>query len=176
MAEQERFEKSLDVILLHEGGYSNDPDDPGGETNFGITQKSLTKVYVQLGLPAHVKDLDKKSASIFYKTLWWDKYNYSAINSLNIATKIFDLSVNIGPKMAHMILQKAINWCGHRVITDGVLGKKTLAAANEIYLHGRDADLYDEIKEEARNYYTHLTEENPKLYKYLGGWLNRANQ
>lgn len=171
-----RFSKALDVVLQDEGGYSNDPDDPGGSTNLGITQKDLDHWAAILGLPHSVKSLTHNDAAIFYKHVWWDKYNYNAINSITIATKIFDLAVNIGAIPAAFILQKSLQWAAYGIEDDGVIGQKTLAAVNEMCLHGREDDLHYELMEEATHYYEHLTEENPKLYKFLKGWLRRAEE
>jgi len=176
MTPDDRFNHALSMVLENEGGYSNDEDDPGGATNLGITQRDLDKWGAILGLPHSVKNLTHNDAAIFYKKVWWDKYNYNAINSLEIATKIFDLAVNIGSIPAALILQKSLQWAGYGIVDDGVIGAKTIAAVNEMCLHGREDDLHVEITEEATHYYEHLTEENPKLYKFLKGWLRRAKE
>lgn len=174
--QDKRFTHALSVLLDNEGGYSNDPDDPGKETNFGITQNELNNCGEKLGLPLQVKNLTKDNAATYYRNMWWDKYNYNAIYSLEIATKIFNLAVNIGPDEAAIILQSALNWCGYRVTLDGIIGKETTDTVNEMCLHGREKDLRDEITDEAKHYYQRLTEENPKLYKYLKGWTKRAEE
>ena len=176
LTDDERFKYALDFVLQDEGGYSNDLDDPGGETNFGITQKDLILWANKLHLPSDVKSLTKDDAAVFYKNVWWDKYHYNAINSLNVAAKIFNLAVNIGAIPAAELLQKSLQWCGYGIEADGVIGKKTLAAVNEVCLHGREEDLHNELTEEAKSYYEHLTEENPRLYKFLKGWLRRAEE
>src|SRR5579862_7541079 len=132
--EQERFEYALAVLLENEGGYSDDIDDPGGATNLGITQRDLDLWSKKFDLPAQVKDLNKLDAAKFYKYLWWDKYHYNYFNSLAIATKIFNLSVNIGPLETALLLQKALQWCGYGLEEDGVIGPKTFGATNEICL------------------------------------------
>ena len=171
-----RFQHALNVLLKDEGGYSNDPDDPGGATNLGITQNDLDKWAAILGLPRSVKSLTLADAYTFYRHVWWDKYGYNAINSIDIATKVFNLAVNIGNIPAAFILQKALKWAGYGIEEDGVIGPKTIAAVNQMCLHGREQDLHDELTEEAKAYYEHLTEENPKLYKFLNGWLKRAEE
>jgi lysozyme family protein len=173
---QARFEHALNAVLQDEGGYSDDLDDPGGATNLGITQSDLNQWSKKLGLPPTVKELTRNDASIFYKVLWWDKYNYNAINSLVIATKVFDLAVNMGAVEAHKLVQRALNYSGYGLQEDGVLGRKTLDAINEMCLHGREEDLDNEIKEEATHYYETITEERPKLYKFLNGWIKRADE
>lgn len=173
---QGRFNFAVNIILGHEGGYSNDPDDPGGETNYGITQIDLNE-HINLfpDFPKNVKDLTKPQAEEFYKKVYWDKYNYNAINSLRIATKIFDMSVNMGAHEAHELTQRALAYCGYsHIAIDGILGGITLGAINEICLHGRDQDLINELINESEWFYKHIVEKKPVLEKFLNGWLTRA--
>lgn len=175
LSSEERFEYALDIVLRDEGGYTNDKNDPGGETNFGITQKELDKCHVQLALPQNVKDLTREEASIYYKAVWWDKYNYNAIDNIIIATKLFDLAINMGALEAHKIAQEALTYNGYsRLKIDGILGIKTIGAINEMCLHGTMTDLLNDICEGAAWYYDHLVDKNPKLEKFLKGWLRRA--
>jgi lysozyme family protein len=177
LTSQQRFDYALNILLQDEGGYSDDFDDPGGATNFGITQEDLDNYHQKLGLPTHVKDLSHEDAAKFYKVMWWDRFHYEAINSIDIATKVFDLAVNIGACEAHKLLQRALIWCGYSlIVVDGILGPKTISATNECTLHGREEDLMTELCEEARDYYSKISEENPKLYRFLKGWLKRANE
>ena len=172
---QGRFQYAVNIVLNHEGGYSNDEDDPGGETNFGITHLDLQAHAIELNLPLDVKNLTRIEAEYFYKKIWWDKYNYNAINSLPIATKIFDMAVNMGAHEAHILVQRALTYCGHSEIDiDGILGGKSFGAINEISQHGRQADFRIELINEAKWFYEHLVEEKPVLKKFLNGWLERA--
>ena len=174
---QGRFDHAVNIVLEHEGGYSNDPDDPDGETNFGITQAELKEHMKDFtSFPTDVKDLTRIEAEYFYKIVYWDKFHYDAINSLPIATKIFDMAVNMGAHEAHELVQRALGYCGYsNLVVDGVLGGHTLAAINEVCLHGREPDLMDEIINEAKWFYEHLVEEKPILNKFLKGWLVRAS-
>ena len=63
--EMSKFDEIIEVVLEHEGGYVNDPKDPGGETNFGIAKRSNPDV--------DIKNLTKAEASLIYKTKYWDK-------------------------------------------------------------------------------------------------------
>src|SRR5690606_28086497 len=112
-----------------------------------------------------------EKAKAIYKKYWWDKYHYEAINSLAIATKILDMAVNMGAKQATELVQKAANWCGHNLKEDGILGAKTLAAINEISLHGREDEFMDEIIDQQKWFYEHLAEDKPVLNVFLKGWL-----
>lgn len=168
------FDSAINVILEHAGGYSNDHEDSGGETNFGITQKSLDSWWKLLDIPATVKDLLRVDAIKYYKNVWWEKYNYGAINSLSIATKIFDMAVNMGTEEAHKLVQRALNCCGYHIVVDGILGDDTLYFINKINSQGGDKTLKWELCDEQKWFYEHLVEEHPELEKFLAGWLNRA--
>ena len=120
--------------------------------------------------------MTRVEAEYFYKKVYWDEYNYNAINSLPIATKIFDMAVNMGAHEAHTLVQRSLTYCGHSEIAiDGILGGKSIGAINEICLHGRQADLRIELINEAKWFYEHLVEEKPTLKKFLNGWLERAS-
>ena len=170
-----RFNQAVQVILEHEGGYSDDPDDPGGETNFGIIQRELDTCYQKLELPAYVKNLTVDQAKIYYKSEWWDKYGFNTINSDYIATKVFDMAVNVGAHEAATLVQRAINYCGINLAIDGEFGGLTYGAINLICLHGDEANLKSELKDEQKWFYEHLVEEKPQLKKFLDGWINRAH-
>lgn len=180
MTPQERFDEAVKVILKHEGRFSNDPVDPGGATDYGISLRFLKDYDIDINLDGEIDiddihDLTSEKASEIYKQYWWDRYHYDAINSLYIATKVFDMSVNMGGFQAAKLVQRAVNMCGHNLIVDGKLGGKSFGAINEICLHGRESDLKYEIQEEQKWFYEHLVEEKPKLKKFLNGWLNRAS-
>ena len=179
MTDEERFQYALNEVLKDEGGFTDDPDDPGGATNFGITQKNLDTYREEnpkIGVPYKVQDLMHYEADQYYKKLWWNKYNYNAIKSIQIAAKIFDLAVNMGAIQAHKLVQRALYFSGYRVNVDGVLGTKTLAAINDMCNTGQESDLDYEIKQEALFFYENLVKENPRLVKFLHGWINRAEE
>lgn len=170
----ERFNFAVNIVLNHEGGYVNNPYDIDGPTNFGITQSDLTSCCHQVDSLCDVKKLTKNDAIIFYKSEYWDKYHFEVINSLYLATKIFDMTVNMGPREAFSLVQRAINSCSDKVDVDGVLGGLTLGAINSISLRGQEEDLKLEIQEEQRSFYENLVSEKPHLNVFLAGWLARA--
>src|SRR5690606_38914271 len=119
---EERFCRAVEMVLRHEGGYVYDPADPGGETKYGISKRS----YPQLD----IRNLIREQAIEIYRRDWWDRYGYDRIKSLDVATKVLDLAVNMGPAAAHRLLQEALVFLGHQLAVDGILGPKTLAAVN----------------------------------------------
>ena len=176
---EQRFNYAVNVILQHEGNFSNDANDSGGATNYGISLRFIKEEGIEINHDGiidvnDIKDMRQTDAINIYKKYWWDKYHYEAINSLSIASKIFDMAVDIGSTQAHKIAQESCNYCGHNLVVDGILGGKTIGALNEISLHGREQDLMDELIYNHTWFYENLAEEHPKLKVFLKGWLNRA--
>jgi lysozyme family protein len=144
------FPRAFQIILDHEGGYVDHPDDPGGETNFGISKRS----YPQLD----IKNLTKKDAADIYRRDFWGACRCDEINwPLNLY--LFDSAVNQGVGTAITILQRALG-----VRLDGVIGPETLAAANA----ARDSIGSDFMTERALTY-TRLS----SFGVFGRGWLRR---
>lgn len=159
----ELFEKAIPIVLKHEGGYVNDPNDLGGETKYGISKRSYPHL--------DIKNLTVEQAVEIYKRDWWDRYKYESIGDLDIAAKVFDLAVNMGANPAHRILQKAVNFVSSSNLkVDGVIGPLTLAA-----LADADAAKVRRAMEfYAAEYYYSLAKARPANRNFLLGWLNRA--
>src|SRR3954465_11988631 len=92
------FEPAFAFMLPHEGGESDNPKDSGGYTKFGIAQNKHPEV--------DVKNLTIEGAKEFYSKYFWLPI-YGKIIAQGVANKVFDLAVNMGPKQAHMIVQRA---------------------------------------------------------------------
>ena len=112
---KENFEKCLEMILHHEGGYINQPRDPGGETNFGVTKR----VYEEWGGTKNMKDLTKEDvAPIYEKNYWLRAKCHQLPSGLDLA--VFDWSVNSGVARAAKKLQDMIG-----TVADGGIGPNT---------------------------------------------------
>lgn len=171
-----RIEHALRVVLKHEGGFTVDH---AGPTNRGITLAAL-KDSGDLDFDIDKDgDLDEKDlramrveeAMIYYLRHWWRRYEYDRILDLDVATKVFDLSVNMSSRQAHKLLQRAVRACGHPLVDDGIIGPLTLSAVNRT-----DAQrLLVALRSEAAGFYRLLAAKTPSKYgKYLKGWLARA--
>ena len=171
------FEKAATVILAHEGGFSNHSADPGGATNFGISLRWLRSqgLYGDLDDDGDVdiddiKAIDLEAATRIYHEKWWNKYHYDRFVDCSIATKVFDMSVNMGGNRAHRILQQSINALGGNLVVDGVIGPITMKSANI-----EDADvLLEEIRAEQKRFYLRLIAKRPALAVFRNGWIARA--
>ena len=174
-----KFELAIDSVLRHEGGFSNDPTDPGGTTNFGISLRYLVGAGIDVDGDGDVdaediRLLTKEQAAEIYRNRWWNKYNYSAIVSQPLATKIFDTSVNVGAPQSHIFLQRSLNnLFGNNLNVDGKLGPTTLAAVN--VLGTNDSTVLALFRQQQMRFYRLLITQKPELEKYQNGWLRRAN-
>lgn len=112
------FDQAFIELLGHEGGYSNDPNDPGGETNWGIT----VAVARENGYIGSMKDMDQSVAKAIYTKKYW----LEAFEQLPypVAFQVFDAAVNSGVGQAVRWLQRAVG-----AADDGKLGPVTLQAA-----------------------------------------------
>lgn len=155
------FEEAFKNTLLHEGGYVNDPQDPGGETKYGVSKRSYPHI--------DIKNLTLDDAKKIYYEDFWLKQKCNVIQK-DLAAKLFDLSVNVGTKQAGLFMQRALRVTKQELIEDGIIGVNTLDAI-------RRADpiiLLASLKSEAAGYYRLLVAKNASMKKYINGWLSRA--
>ena len=147
-------EKALDFVLENEGGYSNDPNDKGGETKYGISKRSHPEV--------DVANLTEDQAKEIYRKEYWNEL-YEQLPE-EIAIRLFDFGVNIGVRRAVRVFQKTLNlYFGANLLTDGVFGSRTLIEANR----HNSKSLYSMMVFEFSLYYQSLNS------PFLVGWLNR---
>lgn len=110
------FEKAIAFVLNEEGGYTNDPKDPGGETNFGISKRAHPQV--------DIKGLTIEEAKSIYRYLYWDTCRCESLPP-KLALAVFDSAVNQGAGTAIKMLQSAVG-----AIQDGIIGPATIERAN----------------------------------------------
>lgn len=110
------FETAIAFVLNEEGGYSNDPRDPGGETNFGISKRAHPQV--------DIKNLTLEEAESIYRYLYWDPCRCESLPP-KLALIVFDSAVNQGVGTAIKMLQASIG-----TIQDGIVGPATIERAN----------------------------------------------
>jgi lysozyme family protein len=132
------FARALPRVLAHEGGYVNDPHDPGGATNRGITFRVYDAYRTRKGLPTRdVRNISPAEVSEIYRLQYWDAVKGDELPP-GLDYVLFDGAVNSGPAQSIKWLQRALG----SVAVDGQIGQATLAA---VMAHGRPADLVDRI-------------------------------
>ena len=119
---KENFEQCLALVLKHEGGYVNNPKDPGGRTNLGVTQKVWEEWVGHPVDEAAMRALTPQDVAPLYKKNYWDKIRGDDLPD-GVDYACFDLAVNSGVGRAAKTLQKAVG-----VNADGAIGPATLAA------------------------------------------------
>lgn len=172
-------------IVAREGGYVNDPDDPGGATNFGVTLATLRGLGIdrdgngRVDL-ADLRALSRADAAAIFIEHYFRKPRLAELPG-QIQASVFDMQVNAGTN-AVKILQRLLTRMGFAVSDDGVVGPKTIAAARQAEQAARDylADAYGIAR---RNYYYALADARPASRKYArsqsggkGGWIIRAEE
>lgn len=160
-------EPAIDMVLRHEGGKADSPADPGGRTNFGITQANYQAW--KRDFTCDVFDCTKFEAQRYYLEKWWNVGSYSQITDQDVANRYFDLSVNMGPRPATKILQRACTDCGQAVTVDGNAGQYTLAAVEAC----DPIRLLAAIRSEATRIYQAIVTARPASAIFLKGWLRR---
>ena len=112
------FDQAFDILLRHEGGFSDHAADPGGKTRFGITEA----VAREAGYRGDMRELPLDLAKRIYKDRYWDAVRAEELPEA-IRYVVFDAAVNSGPRQAILWLQRAVG-----VKDDGIIGPVTLAA------------------------------------------------
>ena len=154
------FENIIVDVLKHEGGYVNDPDDKGGETNFGISKRWYPNV--------DIKNLSKQEAINIYYTDYWLPSKAENLNE-EIQRTYFDMCVNMGQKQAVLILQEAINSEKRtKIVEDGIIGEVTIRSATN--LSKRRLQAFRCL------FYGKLVLQNPSQKKFYYGWYKRATK
>jgi lysozyme family protein len=174
---------AIDALLKREGGYVNDPNDAGGETNFGIT----VAVARANGYRGPMRDLTRDQASLIYKTMYWERPGYDLIAKISqsVAEELFDTGVNMGTSVATTFLQRSLNvlnrnqkdWADLNI--DGSAGQMTRNALSSlISRRGKEGEL---VLLKALNClqgarYIELAERRSANQNFIFGWLaHRVN-
>lgn len=170
-----RFDLAIPVVLAHEGGWANHPADPGGATKYGISLRFLRAQGLDMDGDGDVdaddvRGLTPTQAADLYRERFWDAYRYDRIVDSQVAGKVLDVAVNLGPKRAHRLVQRALRECGERVEVDGVFGPKTVSAVNDCEAR----ELLIELCHQQATYYATLVELHPRFAAFAAGWKRRA--
>jgi lysozyme family protein len=150
------FYKAILPVLKHEGGFVDNPNDPGGATKWGISQRTYPLL--------DIRALTEQDAIAIYKRDFW-AFQYDRMPYV-VAAKVFDMAVNMGAKTAAKILQRAVE-----VVADGIIGPATIKAIES----ADEAVLLGNITLEQLKYYKAVVKNKPTTAVFMAGWTKRAN-
>ena len=153
----EIYLRCINVILESEGGYTDDPQDPGGKTNFGLSQRSYPDI--------DIRELTKETAIEIYYKDYWIPMNVQPIPIDELTLHVFDHGINTGQKIAVRLLQRLVG-----VSDDGYIGEITLKGIDDY-----TGNIVDEYIKRRKLFYVTLVQNKPELRKFLKGWLNRID-
>lgn len=165
-------------IIGREGGYVNNPDDTGGPTNWGITQK-VARAH---GYNGDMKNLTRLQAIAILDADYWTgpRFDQVALVSMPIAVELTDTGVNMGPAVAAKFLQRCLNVFNNQgkaypdLIADGQIGNRTIAALTAFCTGRGQPGINVMIK--ALNglqcvRYIELAEQRPANESFIYGWI-----
>lgn len=183
------FDRAILKILRHEGvkfgpdgrpdpgrtGYVNHPDDPGGETNFGVTRK----VALENGYAGPMRDIPYTKVLDIYRRRYWDDLQGDEMPDQEIAEEMFDTGVNCGMPVVKRFLQRTLNALNAKgtkypdLVVDGMVGPRTIDALRRALAVApwyrlcvlRALDSLQCVR------YIELAERDSKFESFVPGWL-----
>lgn len=162
------LDKALDFLLAEEGGWSDNKNDHGGKTMYGVTQAAYDAFRKEFGRPQQtVANLQKAEVRELYQKKYWvpagcDRFPWP------VSYLVFDAAVNSGPS-------RAITWCqtGLAVTPDGKVGSGTLAAAQKAVTEG-NGNVLLAIVDARATFLAHLIQNDKSQTVFLLGWWRRT--
>ena len=150
------FIQIFNRLIGHEGGYVNDPRDPGGETNWGITKRTAQAN----GYQGSMRAMTREQAYKIYYSAFWLRYQCDKMPEA-VAYQFFDAAVNHGLGNASRMLQRAVN-----VADDGIIGNMTIAAIKKMAI----SDVIMRLNAERLEFYCKLS----TFATFGKGWIRRV--
>jgi lysozyme family protein len=181
----QRVRQIAEEIVAREGGYVNDPDDPGGATNFGVTIHTMRRLGLDLNhdgriTSSDVRRLTQAQAIEIFLEHYFERPLIAELPK-GLQASVFDMYVNAGSN-AVKILQRLMVEMGYAVTVDGALGPQSIAAVRAAHNASPD-HLVDAYGIARRNYYFRLADRRVASRKYArtraggkGGWIKRAEE
>ena len=191
------FQYAFNKTMGLEGGYSCDPDDPGGETYRGISRRyhpswpgwEIVDRYTG-GVPGAVTasvvaalladTILNEYVEIFYKTMFWDRMLGDELDAATVAQELFDTAVNLGVVRAVRFLQAGLNVLNRNgslfndLVEDGEMGPRTLDALN-VLTHREGTHVLVKVMNILQGgHYLERMRESSTQEKYARGWLKRV--
>ena len=170
------FTRAHAFVAKWEGGYVNDPQDPGGETIFGISRRAHPHWagWKLVDTGDRGSEALKKDTEKLYRMAYWGPLLADQYPSQRLATLVYQAAVNCGVSTASRWLQECLNKSGAELKVDGKVGNHTLHAIFEADKESRTSQVVEDFKGRQKEHYYALAR-NPEREKFLIGWLNRVN-
>jgi hypothetical protein len=181
-------DSALERVLKNEGGYVNNKDDLGGETNFGITKATALEnksLWSQYGWDGNMRTMPLAFAKAVYRQRYWDKVQGDRLHDIHplLADHLFDFAVNAGTGNAVKHLQRALNVLNRKQVdyadvgVDGALGQGTFRSL-EAYVRKRGQtgieNLIMALVAMQWGHYLAIAEAREANETFANGWLERA--
>jgi lysozyme family protein len=182
------YKEAYKVVMGHEGGYANDPDDTGGETWKGVSRKNfpnwrgwhiIDSYRHKPNFPANLSaDADLEAAvQEFYKANFWDVLRLDNIKDPKIALEMFDTAVNCGVGTAARYAQIALNVLNNNqklyldTAEDGIVGNETVRLINN---HTKPLTLLKVLNVLQGSRYIEISRKKATQEKFMNSWLSRV--
>jgi lysozyme family protein len=156
------FERCLKFVLDHEGGWSDDPHDPGGATMKGVTLLTYKAYLMRLPTKEELRNIPDEHLIDLYKTRYWDNAGCDDLE-IGVDLVVFDMAVNSGVGRSSRILQRCVG-----ANADGAIGPKTITLTKGIL----PCDLVIRFSTERRNFYKTLE----TFDRFGRGWMRRTDE
>lgn len=174
------FNEAMKLVAKHEGGWSNDPTDKGGATNYGISLRFLKNLPKFIGDINNdgvvdiqdIRDMTPEAAKELYHSQFWVPLNVENLRHPWVQIKAFDMAVNMGVKRAATLLQRGFNDASplFHLKADGAIGPKSIDAMNGI----NGENLLKRFQERCVGFYEAIVRNDASQSKYIKGWKNRV--
>jgi lysozyme family protein len=156
------FPIAMEISFQNEGGCANDPNDPGGETNFGISSRAYPD--------EDIKGLTKERATFLYKRDRWYGLRLDSLQSQLVANNLFDFAIHHGvrgtTKKWQLVLARDF---GYKGVVDGIVGAETIGFTNLIISRGEEVELNAKLVRARALYYASSAKP-----MYLKNFVTRA--
>ena len=168
------FKRALDHILRVEGkDLVDNPNDPGGRTRFGITQRNFSQWLRDKGLPStDVNDIQPEEVWAIYRDNYWLEGQCHTL-PFPLSVYHFDGYVNLLPRDAGRVLQRALKSRAPELVVDGIVGPKTIRTANRL---DWDLEVRSEYLWERIRLYLRKVKANEKKLEFLPTWMWRLDK
>lgn len=175
------FDQAVDYVLDREGGLSENPNDLGGITNYGISLRFVREIphdrlrrysIFEPVTEQTIRNLEIPQAKFIYRGEFWDEAPFQDIESQKLSNYLFDMCVNLGTHQGIKLIQRAI-WAAAAdrglLKDDGILGERTIR-----YINSYGDVLLPILIAIRASFYRLIVELQPTQKPNLNGWLNRA--